>query len=68
MCNVRGIKRIYKWNERHVCVQNPSLSLSENQMHLKHETQNRKHIVHLTTNKHTGLFQIIIISVLLLQK
>ena len=20
MCDVRGIKRIYKWNERHVCI------------------------------------------------
>ena len=39
MSDVRGIKHVYKWNERHVCVYNASWSLSENQMHLKREMQ-----------------------------
>ena len=41
MCNVlRGIKCAYKWNERHVLrLKRKFISLSENQMHLKRETQ-----------------------------
>ena len=55
MCDVRGIKHVYKWNECHVCVYNASWSLSEKQMHVKRETQGAFCVLNANAKSQTSM-------------